>query len=275
MKEMREILLRGYVTPEECEGSDRERLQAAMDLAHETDLNKVIVTGDYKVDGTVYVHPRTEIIFRNALIQGEGTVFANTAVTRPETDQWCYVERYFYFKGENARIIGDLFFRNTKNVVLETLDLAGTLKMEYVTEARLDRVKFEGDECLVLGRGCNNFIMQSLFMRGKKDTIVLDTSRKTGGVVVGEDPEIHDIIFNDCECLTPASAVALYATETDGIYNIQIDHIKSAAKAVTIGKPGAELPAERYFNLTAINLETDHLEKICLNNPVKHAYFPD
>ena len=60
---MEELKLRGYVCPEDFEGSDAERIQKAIDTAEAEDIRKVVLRGTYGVDQTLVIPDQTEIVF--------------------------------------------------------------------------------------------------------------------------------------------------------------------------------------------------------------------
>ena len=56
---MLELKLRGYVTPEDFEGSDGERIQKALDTAKSEDIAKVVLMGSYKSDIPITIPARS------------------------------------------------------------------------------------------------------------------------------------------------------------------------------------------------------------------------
>ena len=67
--------LRGYVTPEDFEGSDTQRIQKALDVSSELDIGRVVLNGKYTVEQTLRVHGMTDLVLENAelLVNNDGT----------------------------------------------------------------------------------------------------------------------------------------------------------------------------------------------------------
>ena len=126
------------------------------------------------------------------------------------------------------------------------------------------------DAAIVIGRGCNNFILQYFTASARDAAIIADTRIERGAYVVGKDAEIHELIIKDAE-LNAATALKIGASETLGVFNCQIDHIKTTGVGLTIGD-GEEIPKERFFNITATDFTTDKAA-VVKNNETKHCWF--
>lgn len=272
---MDNLRLRGYTVPGDYTGTDSERMQKALDVAHEKDINKVIISGEYSLDKTVFVPALTEIIFDNAtvMVKGDFCAFANAGFADKKNTGCSFTEKYFYIKGSNSIIKGDILFRNTFKVVAEDLEIHGALRFEFSREVRLERDKFLKSGRVILGRGSNNFIMQQLEFFQKTGTgIFMDTNSSWGEYVIGCDADIHEIILKDSKFETSDSAVKLIAGTENGIFNVQIDTLDCAGTAVEIGNEGEGLPEERYFNITAADFIRSKVP-VKVNSKTKHCYF--
>lgn len=269
---MDKLRMRGYTVPEDYTGTDSQRIQKALDTAHEKDINKVIISGNYSLDETVFIPELTEIILDNAVITAEGDfcAFANKGVNN---NGCSFTEKYFYIKGKNSTVKGDILFRNTFKAVAEDLEIQGELRFEFSREIRLERDKFSKGGSVILGRGSNNFIMQHLeFVEQSGTGIFMDANRLWGEYVIGYDADIHEIILKDSKFETPDSAVKLLAGVDNGIFNVQIDTLTCAGTAVEIGNKEEDLPEERYFNITAAEFNCGGVP-VKTNSKTKHCYF--
>ena len=272
---MENLKLRGYVSPEDFGGTAAEKIQSALDLAEKEDIRKVVIEGSYLVDRTILIPSLTEIVLKKGalLVQtGEGPLFRNRVVSQEGKNSWSFEDERIYLKGEEkAEIRGDLSFYHAKYIVLEGLTIHGCVFFEFCREVRMEHDEIFGKEkAVVLGRGCNNFIMQYLKAEAKAAAFVLDTRIQKDAYVIGKDEEIHEIIFRDSELQAPVG-VKLGASEAFGLFNIQIDHHKCSGDGVMIGD-GLPLPAKRFFNITATDIEAQGKERI-LWNEGRHCYF--
>ena len=64
---MREWKLRGFVSPKDLTGSDRERLQAALHEAAKLDIGRVVVEEALVCDGPVFLPGGMHLILRAPL----------------------------------------------------------------------------------------------------------------------------------------------------------------------------------------------------------------
>lgn len=268
---MEELRLRGYTCPEDFAGS----VQKALDAAAEEDIRKVVFAGRYEVDQTIFIPSGMELVFReNASLSmmGEGPLFENEAAAAPGKNSWTFEDSRIYLKGEaGSELCGDLSFCNAKYVVLEDIEIRGRVFFEFCREVRMERDRIQGTgEAVVLARGCNNFIMQHLRAEARENAVLLDARMENGPYVIGKDAEIHEIILRDSE-LDAGAAVRLQSGEGEGIFNIQIDHIAAKGNGVIIGTE-EDVPAKRYFNITATDIRAEGTERIILNE-TKHCYF--
>ncbi len=270
----------GYTTPEDFPGSPADRIQKALDAAEAEDIRKVVLRHSYTVDRTLFIPGQTEILFEEGAsltMTGEGPLFQNRIAKEEGRNSWSFEDSRIYIRHEHGTapespvITGDFSFYHASYVVLEDLKIRGTVSFEFCREVRMERDEFFGKEQgIVLGRGCNNFILQRLKAGAEKTAVVLDTRIEKGPYVIGKDAEIHEIILRDSD-LDAETAVFLGASAEYGIFNAQIDHLKASGNGVAIGD-GSGLDAKRFFNLTVTDIAAGKAERV-LNNAVKHCYF--
>ena len=268
--------LRGYVTPEDFEGSDAQRIQKALDAAHELDIGRVVLTGVYTVDRTVRIYGMTDLVLNHAVLAADGDfpVLANQNFFEPaEKKCWSFEDKYITLRGIDSQICGDVLFYNVHHLNIWDLTFGGKVIFAFTRETRLYRCEFTGKQALVLAQGANNFIIQDVKAACTDAAVVMDGALLPGGYAIGKEPEIHSVILQESRFDAPV-AVWLRAGGEGKIYNTQVDHISASHVPLVVGEAGGSLPEEYYFNLTAEALRSDSGEKMQILNPVKHCYFP-
>ncbi len=279
---MDEMILRGFVSPEDFTGSPAEKLQAALSAAAGKDIRKVIIEGRWQVDQTLIVPVPVEIILRDAELEmtGEGPLLVNEADVKPERAVWALEDQYLYIKGEpgkKAVLRGGLSWFHLQYLVMEDLQTEGSVRCEFCRELRLERNEMTGTDgpALLLMRGVNNVILQYSSLAGQERALVLDTGAAAGPYVVGKDADIHDVLIRDCRLASASGAapLQLLACGANRIYNSQADHLTADGPAAELGREGENLPADRYFNLTLCDLGGTPAEKLLLQNETYHCYF--
>lgn len=275
-KKLLEYKRRGYLTPEDFEGSDREKLQAALSLAAEEDIRKVLVGGEWNLEGTVAIPAGMELkLLAGAKIRGSADpLFVNSVSLEPEKASWSFEDKWIYLLGESgSEIRGNLAFYHAGNLVFEDLKITGSVTFEFCREVRMERCEIaSGQESAVtLLRGCNNYIIQYNKLSAGKAALAADASLEKGPYVMGKDAEIHELIIRE-NTLEGEAAFFIGASAENGVFNVQYDHTKSSGIGVVIGHKGESLDKKRYFNLTATDFEGTKEEKL-LHNEVKHCFF--
>jgi hypothetical protein len=272
---MSDMLLRGYVTPEDFEGTDTERLQKAFDASHELDVGRVVLKGSYTVEKTILIYGMTDLVLDDAAISATGDfpVLANVNFTEEDKHSWSFQDRFITIRG-NGSFEGDVLIYNAFHVNIDGIKFVGALRFAFTSEVRLYNSTFVGESGVVLSMGNNNFIMQNLTADCKNSAIVMDATLDLYDYVIGKEPEIHEIILQDSTFNTSAPAVSLVASSDAKVYNMQIDHLASSGVTLAIGKEGECVPEDCYFNLTGEHFTSGAKDAIVINNPVKHCYFP-
>jgi len=244
---MNEMLMRGYVTPEDFTGTDAEKLQQALNVAAESDIRMVVLSGNY-VSDTVLTVPA------NMYVVLEGTLQAD--VQCEKNSNFSFEQDRIYLKG--GKIQGNLDFYHAQHVILEDMEIDGDVKLEFARELRLENLNISGQ--LTFGRGCANVIAQHLRLGSALFTAVPNALD-----IPGREPNVRNIAFRDSQV---AGTVQLTAAEDFGLLNIQVDHVK--AQSVQVGSPDVQLPKERCTNFTLADLDT--AEGVVLHNPCRNAH---
>ena len=251
---MDKLLLRGYVTPEDFSGTDTEKLQAALNYAAEADIRKVVISGDYSADKALTIPAQTHLVLESGVLQAD--------LQCQKISNYAFEQKPFCIQGKGGKLVGSLYFYNSRRAILEDLDVDGNVTFEYSREMRMERCKVTGQ--VQVGQGCANAIFQDL----DAGSFLISNKIFCGDIVPAKEPDIKNIVLRRS---TIAGGVAMIADADSGMFNIQADQIKAKKAAVTIGEAGVQLPAERYFNLTVAELEAAE-EPFVAHNPMKHAY---
>lgn len=244
---MDKLLIRGYVTPEDCGGD----VQAALDLAEKLDVRKVILEKDYTCTQTLTVPGYTHLII-------SGTLTAD--LQSRKTESYSFEEDRFYIQG--GKLAGNVYLYNTRRAILEDLEITGDVTYVYCRDMRMENCKVGGS--ITVGSGCYNGIFQYL----TAGSFLISGEVEEDAVVIAKEPQIRGIVLRSSRMT--AGSVRLIAHRDWGIMNIQTDEITAPERAVIIGREGEILPPERYFNLTVENLDAP--EKLICYNETKHAY---
>ena len=283
------LKIRGYVSPEDFAGTDTEKLQNALDTAHTLDINKVIVKGEFVLEDTVKIHESTEVIFDNARVsaKGEFPLFVNAGFVSKQNNI-ALEDDLIYIKGENSVLEGDIYFYNASRYVVEKLTIKGKIFAEFSRWGRIEYVDFEGENAIILGRGCNKTIIQYINAKTTDTAFVLDTSKSFGEYCVGKDADIHEIILRSSKTMLPRvptgyanandnkaeerpAAITLDATEENGFFNCVIDTVETNSLAVEISGKAGELDCERYRDLTVNNFSSPINPAVVAHSATKHC----
>lgn len=251
---MDKLLLRGYVTPEDFSGSDTEKLQAALDYAAKADIRKVVICGDYTADKVLTIPAQTHLVLESGVL--------NANLQCEKISNYAFEQKPFCIQSKGGKLVGSLYFYNSRRAILEDLDVEGNVTFEYSREMRMERCKVAGQ--VQVGQGCANAIFQDL----ETGSFLISNKVFCGDIVPAKEPDIKNIVLRRSAI---SDGVALIADTNSGMFNIQVDQIKAQKTAVTIGEKGVQLPAERYFNLTVADLESAEVPFVA-HNEVKHAY---
>lgn len=244
---MDKLMLRGYVTPEDCGGD----VQAALDLAEKLDIRKVVLEKDYTCPQPLTIPGYTHLII-------DGTLTAD--LQSRKTDSYSFEEDRFYIQG--GKLAGNIYLYNTRRAILEDMEITGDVTFVYCRDMRMEKCKVTGN--IIVGSGCYNGIFQYL----TAGSFLISGEVAADVVIIAKEPQIRGIVVRSSR-MTEGS-VNLIANPEWGMMNIQADGITATKTAVVIGKESEKLPPERYFNLTIEALDAP--EKLICHNETKHAY---
>lgn len=244
---MKELKLRGYVTPEDCGGD----LQKAVDLAAKLGLNKVVVDRDCKAASPVVLPSGMYLVVENGVLTAD--------LMTAQQENYSLRTRYITLEGVNGTVAGNIHLFNTHHVNVSGLKLQGSLTFEYCLWGRVEAIT---GGCVQVGRGCGNFIVQNV---ESDQPARISGAVSCGRCVPGSKPDVNNIIF--CDSRFAGDGVYLDGAEDCGLLNIQVDHVTAGGTPVTVGS-GKELPEHAFMNLTF----TDLSGPVVYNNAVRHVY---
>lgn len=230
---MEEILLRGFVTPEDFAGSDTHRLRQALTFAMELDLRKVVLRGQYVADAPLVLPAPLHL----ELLPGAKLT---ARLETPAERNYSFARQWLCISG-GGTLDGDLVLFNCAHVTLEDLTITGKLRLEYCRWLRIEDIKVP---LLEVGKGCSEGILQRLTAQVRLDT------HGDGARVMGIEPTVRSLILRKLECLTDAPALSLFAQKGAGFCNILGEDITAPDTAVYVGNPVLPNDPADYFNLT-------------------------
>ena len=231
---MEEILLRGYVTPEDFEGSHTQQLQQALQAAVEWDLRKVVLRGQYVAEQPIELPAPLHLeILPGARLTAR--------LETPVEKNYSFARQWLCIDG-GGTLDGDVALFNCAHVTLENLTVTGTVSLEFCRWLRIENV---GMTLLQVGKGCSEGIFQRLTAQAR-----LDTTVGCGMAVMGIDPTVRSLILRELECTADAPALTLLAENGAGFCNILAEDITARDTAVQIGHPIERNDPRNYFNLT-------------------------
>lgn len=250
---MKELKLRGFVTPADCGGD----VAKALALAKNLELNKVVLTGDISCKEPLVLTSGMYLVLENC------SLHAN--LVTPTQENFSFRQQFITIEGKDSQITGDIHIFNAHHVNILGLQIAGTLTCEYTLWGNLHDLRFSCGG-LKLGRGCGNFIVQDL---RSAVPACIDGSISCGKPVPGVKPDINSIVLCDSVFTTNEPAIQLGAADDCGILNIQADHVTAPHTAVQVGK-GLDQPAHLFFNLTFTHLDAP--QGVSYQNTALHVY---
>lgn len=249
---MNEFKLRGYVTPEDFEGSDAERIQKALDTASKEDICRVILKGNYKADTPITVPSHMHLVFDGGILYAD---LQNEVI-----NNFSFESDRIYIEGKNGCLFGNISFCHTRHTIIENLKITGSVTLNVSRDLRIEHVEIT--DTLALGRGCQNAIVQYI----KCGKVIL-SGKDEGYDIMGRERIIKSIAVRASEIKNGAT---LIAAEDCKLLNVQIDGIRSENTCITLGDKGESLPKEQYCNLTFTELDAP--KKIIFNNEYLHAH---
>ncbi len=272
----KELKLRGYVSPEDFEGTDAEKIQKALNLAVSEDIRKVIIEKEYAPEKTVLLPAKIEVIFAagSKINSAAKPAFANEVFAQPEKNSWSFENKRIYLKGEKgAEINGNFLFFHAGYVVMEGMKVNGNVSFEFVAELRMEynEIASKDASAVTVMRGCNNFIVQYNKFSAAEKAFVIDASLERGDYIIGKDIDDHELIIRTNEFEAPL-AFFLGASDEAGLFNIQIDHATCSGNGAVVGFADKPVEAKRFFNITVQDF-TAKGTAIKTENEVKHCYF--
>lgn len=266
---MDEMKLRGYVTPEEFEGTDAEKIQAAIKTAFEKDIRKVILKGEYKVDKTVYIYEQMHLVFDGATLTATGDfpLFANYAVSGEKQLSYSFQEDMFFLEGKNDAVLnGSLLFDNGYRIVIENLEINGDASFEFSKEIRFEHNKLNG--IFYILRGSNSFIVQYNDVKA----FVIDSADTAREYCIGKEPFIRELIIKENNVSAPV-AFKIDATEEARVLNVVIEDNKVADIGLLLGEKSGELNPYQYSDITAVGFNCSADKAVILKSETRHCLF--
>ncbi len=270
---MNEKKLRGYTVPCDYQGSDAERIQQALDESSALHIGRVVLNGSYLIDKTLVIREDTELVFDHATVKmtAEAPLLTNYAQAhRDELNSYSFQDAYVRLTGIDSTLKGDILFCNAWHLYLSDLTLTGKLHLEYVWEARLERITADS---VIFGRSCNNIIAQGITALTSDTGIIIDPTVISGCELIAKEPFSHELILQDSTMPNAAAGILISCDDVCTLYNVQIDHISAKGTTVVIGKEGDTFAPGSCYDLTAVQLQSASGETLRIVREPKNSYF--
>ena len=133
---MKELKLRGYVCPEDFEGTDGEKIQKALDLAKSEDIAKVVLRGEYKADKAITIPNGMHLVLDKAVVYAD--------LKNDFSDNYSFESDRIYIEGENSKLVGNVSFRHVRHVVIEDIEIEGDVTLDVSRDFRIEYVEISG-----------------------------------------------------------------------------------------------------------------------------------
>ena len=249
---MREWKLRGFVSPKDLTGSDRERLQAALHEAAKLDIGRVVVEEALVCDGPVFLPGGMHLILRAPL--------AAELVCRGEAN-FSLACKNVFIEAEGGSLTGGFSCFNGEKIVLKDLAVEGNVSFSYSRKIRMEGCRVS--DRLTVARGTADSILQDLTV-GE----ALITAASEDGPIAGREDTVKNVFFRNVA--VTRGSVTLQAADDAGLANLLVDHITAPQTAVIVGDAVRPLPAERYEGLSLCDLSAP--EPVRLHDPLLRAF---
>ena len=111
---MKELKLRGFVTPADCGGNVAKALQ----LAKALELNKVVLTGDVSWAEPLVLTSGMYLVLENCHLQAD--------LVTPMEENFSFRQKFITIEGENSSITGNIHIFNTHHLNISGLKIAAS-----------------------------------------------------------------------------------------------------------------------------------------------------
>lgn len=233
-----------YISPLSFEGTDSQRLQAAVDEAVKTDIRVVVIPNKgfaWTLDKPVLLPGNVTVILDGATVLADGIAFQNTNADDPSTKSLGGEQYEIYIIGVNGAILvggtdqPQIYLSNVKGYRIAGLRFFGGdgLKLHYARYGKVQKLRFDRSTYGVyLSEGCNNNIIEDIEAGTKRDAIAF---RGADSPMFGRGKEMAEtIVCRVNAALGTAVSVFPGPCET---YNLIFRDITAAGDGVILGCP--------------------------------------
>ena len=189
--------MNGYFYPQREEG-DRADLQRALDSAERLGRGTVVLSGDWTLDGTVYIGENTTLLLEGATLRGTGGDFpliTNSNRARPRGKTLFGTQRGISILG-SGEVFGRIDLVNVEDFTLSALSFTGQdsgVILSYATGGRLTSLAFSGSDCCILaGIGTRNCFFSDISTKGERRSLVFCSDRMSDRVVNYFGPDVKN-----------------------------------------------------------------------------------
>ena len=205
----------GYLYPERS-ANGRASIQAALDGAAATGRGTVVLTGEWTVNGTLYMSDGVTLLFEGATLnktEGDFPVITNLNRTRPRGKTLFGTQRGLAIIGEGV-IRGEVEFVNVQDFTVSGISFENTpcgVGLYYSTGGRLTGLKFKDTElCILAGAGTRNCILTDISAEGEGESVRFSSVRVPGRVVNYFGPDVYNNIVRGLNASAEVTLVGEY-----------------------------------------------------------------
>ena len=180
--------MNGYIYPERGENG-RAAIQSALDSAEKSGRGTVVLSGEWTLDGTLYIGESTTLLLEGAALVAEDTakpVITNSNRIRPRGKTLFGTQRGLSVIGKGV-IKGRIDLVNVEDFTVSGLRFEGGesgIILSYATGGRLFDLEFVGAErCILAGVGTRNCFFSDICSEGERESIVFCSDKMADRVV--------------------------------------------------------------------------------------------
>ena len=210
--------MNGYFYPQKG-SDDRASIQSALDSAALAGRGTVILTGEWNVDGTLYISDHTTLLFDGATLGGKGGVsplLTNSNRLLPRGKTLFGTGRGISVIG-NGKILGTVDLVNTEDLLISGICFEGEesgVILSYSSGGRIINLEFNrARRCILAGIGTRNCYFENLRTEGEEESIVFSSDRMSDRVVNYFGPDVNNNIVRGLSSRTPVRIIGEYCRD--------------------------------------------------------------
>ena len=191
----------GYIYAKRNTACDRDAIQDALDEAARLGRATVILEGDFKVNGTLYISDNTHLIIKNGTLSSADKsllLLTNSNCLLPRTRTLFGTQQGITISGENGFVSGKIEFFNVRDFSISNLsfrDLDEAIRLAYVSCGHMHSLSFSDvKKCITAAIGTRNCTFTDIISEGETESIVFSSERLENRWVNYFGPDVNNNI---------------------------------------------------------------------------------